>query len=46
VVGVRWPAACDDLGLEAERRPLLEDVTKQRSEDCDREHYSVCDSDV
>jgi hypothetical protein len=36
VVGVSCSAACEDLGLGAERRPLLEDVTKQRSEDCDR----------
>jgi hypothetical protein len=32
-------------GPGVENRPLLEDVTKQDSEDCDREHQSLCDSD-
>jgi hypothetical protein len=31
-VGVRWPPACENLSPGAEQRPLLEDVTKQRSE--------------
>jgi hypothetical protein len=35
---VRWPPACEDVSSEAEERPLLEDVTKQRSEDRDWEH--------
>jgi hypothetical protein len=34
-VGERWPPACEDVGPEAEERPLLEDVTKQSSEDRD-----------
>jgi hypothetical protein len=34
-VGVRWPSVCRDVGLLAEERPVLEDVTKQRSEDRD-----------
>jgi hypothetical protein len=34
-VGVRWPPACQDMSLEAEEHPLLEDVTKQCSEDRD-----------
>jgi hypothetical protein len=32
---VRWPSACEDVSPGAEERPLLEDVTKQRSEDRD-----------
>jgi hypothetical protein len=32
---VRWPPACEDVSPGAEERPLLEDVTKQRSEDRD-----------
>jgi hypothetical protein len=30
---VRWPPACEDMSQEAEERPLLEDVIKQRTED-------------
>jgi hypothetical protein len=30
--GVKWPPACEDVSPVAEERPLLEDVTKQRSE--------------
>jgi hypothetical protein len=30
---------------EAEERRPLEEATKQRSEDRDCEHYSMCDSD-
>lgn len=26
---LRWPPACEDMRLEAEERPLLEDFTKQ-----------------
>jgi hypothetical protein len=37
-VGVRWPSACEDTSPEAEEFPLLEDVTKQSSEDRDCEH--------
>jgi hypothetical protein len=40
---VRWPSACEDVSLGAQERPLLEDVTKQSSEDCD---WSVYDSDL
>jgi hypothetical protein len=43
---VRWPPACEDVSPTAEERPLLEDVTKQRSEDHDWEHRSLCDSDL
>jgi hypothetical protein len=32
-VVVRWSPACEDVSLRAEERPLLEDVTKQSSED-------------
>jgi hypothetical protein len=32
---VRWPSASEDVSPEAEVRPMLEDVTKQRSEDRD-----------
>jgi hypothetical protein len=32
---VRWPPSCEDVSPEAEERPLLEDVTKQSSEDRD-----------
>jgi hypothetical protein len=32
---VRWPPACENVSTEAEEHPLLEDVTKQRSEDRD-----------
>jgi hypothetical protein len=32
---MRWPPACEDVCPGAEKRPLLEDVTKQRSEDRD-----------
>jgi hypothetical protein len=38
---VRCPPACEDMSLEAEERPLLEDLTKQRSEDHDWEHLSL-----
>jgi hypothetical protein len=34
-VGVRWPPACEDVIPGAEKLPLLEDDTKQRSEDRD-----------
>jgi hypothetical protein len=34
-VGVRWSPACEDVSPEAEERPLLEAVTKQRNEDRD-----------
>jgi hypothetical protein len=45
-VCVRWSPACEDVSPGAEERSLLEDVTKQRSEDRDWEHYSLCDSDL
>jgi hypothetical protein len=45
-VGVRSPPACEDVSPRAEDRLLLEDVTKQRSEDRDREHWPLCDSDL
>jgi hypothetical protein len=32
---VRWTPVCEGVSPEAEECPLLEDVTKQRSEDCD-----------
>jgi hypothetical protein len=32
---VRWPPAYEDVIPEAEKHPLVEDVTKQRSEDRD-----------
>jgi hypothetical protein len=32
-VSVRWPPACEDVSPAAKERPLLEDVTKQSSED-------------
>jgi hypothetical protein len=35
---VRWSSACEDVSLEAEERPPLEDATRQRSEDSDRDH--------
>jgi hypothetical protein len=31
---------------EKRQRPLLEDVTKQRSEDRDWEHMSVCEGNL
>jgi hypothetical protein len=34
-VGVRWPKAWEEVSTGAEERPLLEDVTKQGSEDSD-----------
>jgi hypothetical protein len=45
---VREPKVCEDEKDEtprAEERPPSKDVTKQRSEDRDWEHKSVCDSD-
>jgi hypothetical protein len=36
-VGVRWPSVCENVSPEEEERPLLEDITKQRSEDRDWE---------
>jgi hypothetical protein len=39
---VRWPPACEDVNSEAEERPLLEAVTKQR----ESESEPVCDSDL
>jgi hypothetical protein len=32
--------------MEADDATLLEATTKQHSEDCDGEHYSMCDSDL
>jgi hypothetical protein len=32
--------------LHEEKRPLLEAAAKQRSKDRDREHYSVCNSNL
>jgi hypothetical protein len=32
---MRWPSACVDMSSGVEEHPLLEDVTKQRSEDRD-----------
>jgi hypothetical protein len=32
---VTWPPVCKVMSPEAEERPLLEDVTKQRSVDRD-----------
>jgi hypothetical protein len=32
---MKWAPACEDVNPGAEERPLLEDVTKQRSEDRD-----------
>jgi hypothetical protein len=43
---VRWPPACKNVNPGAEERPLLGDVTKQRSEDREREHSPLCDSDL
>jgi hypothetical protein len=43
---VRWSPACRDVSPVAENRPLLEDVIKQRSEERDREHWSLCDSNL
>jgi hypothetical protein len=37
-VGVTRPPACEDVSLEAEERPLLEDVTKRGNEYGDWEH--------
>jgi hypothetical protein len=37
-VSVRCLPACEEMSLGAEERPLLEDVTKQSSENRDREH--------
>jgi hypothetical protein len=36
--GVRWPPDCEGVNPGAEERTLLEDVTKQLSEDRDREY--------
>jgi hypothetical protein len=35
---VRWTPAYENMSPEAEERPLLEAVTKHRSEDSDWEH--------
>jgi hypothetical protein len=32
---MKWPPACEDVSAGAEERPLLEDVTKQCSDDRD-----------
>jgi hypothetical protein len=37
-VGVRWPPACENVNQKVEERPLLEDVTKQLSQDRDWEN--------
>jgi hypothetical protein len=37
---------CEDVRPGAEDRPLLEDVTKQHGENGDREHWSLCDSNL
>jgi hypothetical protein len=34
-VDVRWPPAYEDMSPREEDRPLLEDITKQRTEDRD-----------
>jgi hypothetical protein len=36
----------EPLDMEAKDATLLEATTKQHSEDCDREHQSVYDSDL
>jgi hypothetical protein len=41
---VRWSPACEDVCAEAEERLLLEDVTKQSSEDRDTDLCSVVTS--
>jgi hypothetical protein len=33
-----WSPACEDVSPEVEECPLLEDVTKERSENRDLEH--------
>jgi hypothetical protein len=43
---MRWSQASEGLSPETEEYPLSEDDTKQRSEDRDWEHYSLCDSDL
>jgi hypothetical protein len=40
---VRWPRACEGVSRGTEERALLEDDTKQSSEDRNREHWSVYD---
>jgi hypothetical protein len=37
-VSVKWATDCEDVSPAAEERPLLEAVTKQRSQDSDWEH--------
>jgi hypothetical protein len=39
-------ASLRELKSGKRERPLLEDVTKQGSEDLNWEHWSVCDSDL
>jgi hypothetical protein len=34
-VNVRWSPACNDVSPGAEECPLLEEVTKQRNNECD-----------
>jgi hypothetical protein len=34
---MKWAPACEDVNPEAQERPLLEAVTKQRSEGRDRD---------
>jgi hypothetical protein len=41
-VGVRWSPDCKDVSPEAEERPTLKAVTKQR----DWEHWSECNSNL
>jgi hypothetical protein len=41
-IGVRWPPQCEDLSPEAEKRPPLEDINKQKSEHGGRENCSLC----
>jgi hypothetical protein len=44
-VGAKCPPTCEDVSPEEDERPLLEDVTKQRSEDRDWEHLRLRHSD-
>jgi hypothetical protein len=46
VVDMRWLPTCENVSPEAGQWALLEDITKHSSEDCDREHLSLCMRDL
>jgi hypothetical protein len=43
---VRWPPACEDVGPEAEERPLLKTLLSSTVKTMTHNPKSLCDSDL